>query len=390
MSKMKKLKRATNRVDVQVILLSVIVIAITVVSVALVYWRFTMGMLMSSYEDRSLSLYTALERTLDPATFTDINGPDDMESELYQEAMSTMLQLKYSSGALYFYTAKINDEGEFVYVIDGLEPHLDFRHPNDPIDTEIIPQMQIALNNEIVMPENILHTDWGEIFIAYLPVHGPSGEVLGVVGIEFDASESYHTYIALQQTTIGILVVIVLLVILLAIRIFRRVSNPLYLDKNTVDAPTGLKNRNAYETDFKNLMARNEYHNVGMVVADINGLKEVNDRLGHISGDLYISLMAQVISAHKSKSMVAYRTGGDEFVVIVHQATEEILKDYSTLISEKASEQKPLPTMRCSIACGYALFDDTSDKGLEDTYRRADENMYADKKRLKEERQNRT
>lgn len=387
-NKLKKAKRATkkasSRVDLQVILFVTVYTFFTIVLTGQTYWRYTFQGLMDAQEERVISLYNAVESMLDPATFRDINSPQDVDTPLYQEAMETLLKLKNISDVLYLFTAKVNEEGEFVYVIDGLEPHLDFRFPNDPIEEAIIPKMQRALLDENVMPTSVMHTEWGDIFMAYMPFHDSDGQVIGVVGIEFDATSNYETYRDLQETSLVLGILIIISAAVISAFLFRRISNPLYLDKNTQDLPTGLKNRNAYEVDLNNLIARGHNEHIGVVVADINGLKEVNDRLGHKAGDSYISLVADAIRETKKDTMVGYRTGGDEFVIFVQDATEESLKKFVQICSSRVRSQKTFSDMRCSLACGYCMFDGTQDKTLEDTFNRADKLMYTEKRRQKD------
>lgn len=275
-------KKASGRVDFQVIGMVAIYTLLAAIFTSRIYWNYTLEVMMNSEARRVYALYDAVERKIDTDTFYHINSPEDMDTDLYKEAMETLLDLKKSSGVLYLYTAKYNEHGEFVYVIDGLESHLDFRYPNDPIEEEIIFKMETALSGENAMPEKILHTDWGEIFMAYMPFHNETGEVIGVVGIEFDASESYETYVELQRTTTIMGLFLTISAVIVSIYLFRRITNPLYLDKHTEDSFTGMRNRNAYEVDLNNLNARGVFEGLGVIVADINGLKEVNDRLGHV------------------------------------------------------------------------------------------------------------
>lgn len=380
----RNLKKASSRVDIQVLVLVLVYTIISSVFNAQIYWKYTLDVLMKIETQRAYALYEAIEDKLDPDTFLYINTPEDMETELYRTALQTLLDLKLSSGVLYLYTAKLNEAGNFVYIVDGLEPHLDFRYPNDPIEDEIIFKMEFALTSGESLPLKILHTDWGEIFMAYLPFHDKNGDILGVVGIEFDASESYQTYQDLQKSTLLMCLFLTFSAGILTIVLFRRITNPLYLDKHTKDTFTGMRNRNAYEVDLNNLNARGNLNGIGVILADINGLKEVNDRLGHGAGDHYIELVAQAIHQTKPNTMVGYRTGGDEFVIFVKETTPEDLEKFTQIFSSRVKSQKKYDTMRCSVACGYTIFDPNTDKNLEDTVKRADELMYSEKRRQKE------
>lgn len=383
---MQRKQKAKQRVDIQVMIVVAIFTFISTTVTAGIYWTYTFNTMMSSLEERVYALYNAVEQTLDEESFRVINTIDDMNTDLYRDTMRTLLSLKNASGVEYLYTAKINDEAKLIYIIDGLEDHLDFRYPGDLIEQEIKPAIFEALSNIPVVPKNILHTEWGEIFVAYMPFHASDGTVIGVVGIEFDATEVSSSYNKLVRVTPIIIIGMVILAVILSKYLFKRISNPLYMDKNIIDEPTGLKNRNAYEVDINNLIAQDVTDDVGIIVADINGLKEVNDRLGHIDGDEYIKIVANSIKEHKTKDMIAYRTGGDEFVIILRNAKEEVLTEFIEKCSKQVKEQKHLKNMRCSLACGFAIFDGTCDTVLSDTFRRADDSMYTEKKRQKEEK----
>lgn len=376
-----------SRIDIQVMLLMTIFTFFATTITSYVYWAFAYDVMIDSLKERTYAIYDAVEKELSTETFTNITTPEDMDNHLYVESKDLLMMLKNASGVIYLYTAKENDNGEFIYVIDGLEDHLDFRFPGDFIEEDIVPKMYKALDNEYVFPEQILNTDWGDIFVSYLPFHNEKGEVIGVLGIEFDASNTYNTYITLQRFRPIIILAFVILSAITSLYMFRRVSNPLYLDKSTVDTSTGLKNRNAYNVDFNNFMARKNLNFVGIIVADINGLKEVNDRLGHISGDDYIILVAEAIKETKLKQMVAYRTGGDEFVIIMQNARAEEFDIFIRNCSKKVKEQTRYDDMRCSLSCGYAIFDPREDTDLEDTYHRADSAMYEEKRRQKSNRE---
>lgn len=132
------------------------------------------------------------------------------------------------SDVRYLYTAKMNHQGEFIYLVDGLDNSAtDFRYPGDLIEPEIIPDIQRAWNGESVLPKKILSTDWGKIFLAYYPIHGDTpNEIIGLLGIEFDADSEFQTYNYLLWVTPIIILVACLLAAWIAFKQFKRISNP--------------------------------------------------------------------------------------------------------------------------------------------------------------------
>lgn len=380
-------KRFLSRVDIQVTTLIFVFTICTTVLTSGVYWTVTYDIMVLSLEERVYALYSSVESLIDMETFELIETEADMDTELYQESKLMLLELKNASGVMYLYTATVNDDGEFIYVIDGLEDEGDFRVPGDLIEEEIVADMELALSGVEVVPEKIVSTEWGDIFIAYLPLHNDDGEVCGVVGIEFEAGAIYETYQQLLNFVPICIIALSVLASIISMIIFKRISNPFYMDMATKDSPTGLKNRNAYEVDLYNMKARGQLEGKAIVMMDINGLKKVNDRLGHNAGDDYINLVAENIRLVMNDDMIAYRVGGDEFVVLVERASVDKLEGYITECETKIREQKKYSAMRCSISCGYAIYDLILDNDLQDTYYRADKAMYKEKRRQKENRE---
>ena len=126
-----------------------------------------------------------------------------------------------------------------------------------------------------------------------------------------------------------------------------------------------------------------------VVMMDVNDFKNVNDTFGHPEGDAALVIIAQALSdAVNSRSMPLFlgRYGGDEFVLIAHPVREEELQELISVIRKNItercmSEQKPYSL---TVGVGYDRLNgpqDTFQKCME----RADEKLYEDKARVKEE-----
>ena len=135
----------------------------------------------------------------------------------------------------------------------------DFRYPGDAIELEIQSQLERALSGETVLPEKILDTDWGNIFIAYYPLHNESGEVVGALGIEVAADIEAEAVHDLSKAISVAYLFFCGIAFAASILIFRRISNPLYRDMANTDFMTELKNRSSYETDRQNLDVKKKW-----------------------------------------------------------------------------------------------------------------------------------
>lgn len=146
------------------------------------------------------------------------------------------------------------------------------------------------------------------------------------------------------------------------------------------DIMTDLGNRAAFVKDKQALEAD---ASVCFIVMDINNLKTTNDRFGHQEGDEMIRCAAVCVSQVFEGAGKIYRIGGDEFVVIARDVSEEragqLLQQLEKVQEEKRKElQKP---WQLQIAYGYAVRQEG--KSFDELFREADDRMYECKRRMK-------
>lgn len=151
------------------------------------------------------------------------------------------------------------------------------------------------------------------------------------------------------------------------------------------DSLTGLNNRLAFNEKEKSLVS-DEKKGCIVVQLDINNLKLVNDVYGHQEGDKHIKAAASAIHESFSELGSCYRTGGDEFLVIVSSSDKEkaVIKAIEKMKSNAAAyNERENPPVTLQIAYGYAICEDTS-KDLDAAEHLADQRMYECKRRMKE------
>jgi diguanylate cyclase (GGDEF)-like protein len=153
------------------------------------------------------------------------------------------------------------------------------------------------------------------------------------------------------------------------------------------DSLTGLRNTTSYKewiAEFDKKIAESEVA-FGVVVLDINYLKETNDTYGHTLGDELIVTTARIISDTFKRSPV-FRIGGDEFCVILQNRD---LLDKDTLFlnfdstCEKTFVDKDNVKFPVSIAKGFSEFNCAKDTRFADVFKRADNEMYKNKRKMK-------
>lgn len=124
--------------------------------------------------------------------------------------------------------------------------------------------------------------------------------------------------------------------------------------------------------------------NLLLFVFDLNNLKYYNDKFGHDCGDQYITDAVHILQKVFSRYGKLYRIGGDEFCVLIDDHdTCDISHLISCLRKEEAVYNASSRNIHLQIACGYAVFDSRTDADLDALQKRADQNMYENKKQLK-------
>ncbi len=158
-------------------------------------------------------------------------------------------------------------------------------------------------------------------------------------------------------------------------------GNYLLLDRlrliGSKDMLTGVMNRNEMN-NYVDDLARGSMSDtsVGVIFADLNGLKTVNDVNGHNAGDLLLKNAANALrSVFKEEEI--FRAGGDEFSIIVTGVTKEDIDERIERIRKECGKYDEL-----SFALGGAVEKNSSNVRM--ALRKADERMYEDKKKYYE------
>lgn len=121
-----------------------------------------------------------------------------------------------------------------------------------------------------------------------------------------------------------------------------------------IDILTGLYNRYSFEEKIKELNYE-KYLPLGVIMGDVNGLKIVNDTLGHFEGDNLLKSIAKILKEICSYSNgYVFRWGGDEFIIFIPNCNEEKCEQIIRDITKKC-EQAEYKFMQLSIALGEGI-----------------------------------
>lgn len=147
----------------------------------------------------------------------------------------------------------------------------------------------------------------------------------------------------------------------------------LHSNRNNRDPLTGALTRRRFYFDAQSFASSLS----AVISLDINYLKELNDKRGHVAGDKALITIADTIKNHTSARVSFYRIGGDEFMILCYKKSEDEIKQ---LIGKIRADVKKTGY---SCAIGYAMCPRAGKFDFDCVCQSADHMMYDDKRRIK-------
>jgi diguanylate cyclase (GGDEF)-like protein len=149
----------------------------------------------------------------------------------------------------------------------------------------------------------------------------------------------------------------------------------------TQDSLTGLGNRSLFDKTLKKAAMNSSRHHwsIALILIDLNKFKEINDTYGHHTGDQVLIHFSKAINASIRCSDSCFRFGGDEFAIIVENASN----DGHEIISKRliAAVQADELLARYQLGCSIGTAIHKSNESVDELFIRADKQLYRNKQK---------
>ncbi|MEN6514914.1 MAG: sensor domain-containing diguanylate cyclase [Fervidobacterium sp.] len=148
-----------------------------------------------------------------------------------------------------------------------------------------------------------------------------------------------------------------------------------FFELSIKDYLTGAYSRRFLEQYLEKEMNKSKRTNrpVSVVFIDIDKFKEINDKFGHVYGDIVLKTFVEVINRNIRAMDLVARYGGDEFIVVFPETDVTHARNVMDRILESLSKE--------NISISFGIIDATAFESIEDVYKEVDNRMYSMKNR---------
>lgn len=181
--------------------------------------------------------------------------------------------------------------------------------------------------------------------------HRVTGEVIGLIGVSTDITDIVE------------------------------LREQLYQQANT-DALTQLANRRKLWMDFGATLTRvrDLKQSLSCICIDVDNFKNINDQYGHDKGDEVLRFLAKILHETVTKPHLCGRVGGEEFIIILENTTQETAFNIAEQIRQRFFEHRFFDQQERVSLCAGVTSLHTTDQDITDIYQRADQALYAAKR----------
>lgn len=327
----------------------------------------------------ALSIETFLEQ--DMARYrilndVDLIGTEAFDEAYYQEMLTVFQSLKEKTDADYIFTEKIVMDTQIVYILDG--------QPIESEDfsaigtTDSVGEVELGVYKSGVAASTglIMDPEWGNYVTGFAPIWDvENNEIIGLVGVDHSAEYIIEFMKKVDFTLVLLFCILTSVLSILSIILINQHAKQL-----RKDFLTGLNNRRAFDAMLAAMIKRYDRKKMKFCVLmiDVDKFKQINDTYGHVVGDLVLKWVAEHISIGTINEDYIFRFGGDEFVIILPDHSEEdaafIAKQLQDeFLGKNLYIAKDQPII-LEISVGIAEYHENS--SMEAFLNEADENMY--------------
>lgn len=198
----------------QIMLLCVGLVLISSLSIRFFAYKTAKDSIEGSIGNMALNITKSVAGTIDGDKYQELTKPEDMETDYYIELRKEFNKIREETGLTYLYTLSRTDDGVYYYVVDGTDINSANASMLGDVEEEITDLMINSFNGNEGYEFDV-SDEYGKLISGYIPIKNSKGEVIGILGADFDAqymADSLSQANKNMFTTMCIILVICILI----------------------------------------------------------------------------------------------------------------------------------------------------------------------------------
>ncbi|PAB58053.1 methyl-accepting chemotaxis protein [Anaeromicrobium sediminis] len=212
-----------ERLGFKITLSFLIIIILTAGSLLGIVYHQNYKLLVHNVGNNALKIAQVASEKIDVEEFKKLKTVDDMEKASYKKMQEDLNYIRNIGGAKYLHTIRVNENGEYVYVVDS----------DVEQETEIGEEAEFYSEYEYVMKGNPYIDDviwidqYGILISSQYPIKDENGAVVGFVGVDYDVETEYHAFHKMKQNIIIMALGLLILTSILGVILLKKVTKPI-------------------------------------------------------------------------------------------------------------------------------------------------------------------
>lgn len=322
-------KRFNKSLSKTLTLIFIFSILFVVVLLSSIFYFQTEKILVSSLGNKALDIARASTEKVNSQDLKEFSSEEDMEKTSYKNLGSDLNHIREISGAKYLYIMRLNENGEYEYIIESSDYNSD--DPTVIGDVEkTYPGFPIAMGGKHYVEDSISVDEYGALISAYYPINDENGETIAFIGLDYQVNEAHESFKQFERTVLLLSIALVLLVMILGYLISKNVSRPI---KQAAKISEKIAN---YDLDNFHIDIKNK-DEIGLLANSINSmadnLKNIVDEVKNNSQVLKESSYNLNLMADESTKSIESITSSINEISMGSENTSSNILDLNTIVS---------------------------------------------------------
>lgn len=213
-----------ERLSTKIILIFLFISIVIVSFLFAVVYKQSYNMIVGDIGNRALTIAETTSKEIDVNSFKTLSA-SDVNKQSYMQMQEKLTNIKEITGVNYIYTMRKQEDGSFTYVVGGIDST---EHTDHLVEDKIVHEgYEVVANGEVYVGDKIEVNELGKFVSSYYPIKDNNGEVVGFIGVEYDAEQIYQKFSKFRFILISVSLGIIFFSLIISSIFAKKISLPI-------------------------------------------------------------------------------------------------------------------------------------------------------------------